>query len=279
MSKRKRTSEIEKWIKEGRGSGIGINYKPWLKIQDVSSLGRSTRLKGIKTSRQHEFLSDLERNYFYLTEHSDFIFDIREQFPLLPLEETIVIADELGIKHSTDPKTGEPIVMTTDFLLTVDKGQGVFEVARTIKMKDELLKERVLEKFEIEREYWQRRDVDWGIVTEEEIHKVMARNISYIHDYYNIREYDVFQKMSSQLIEDLSLSLMQRLLKDSCSVRIITSEFDSDTHLPFGSGVTLFYHLLAQKIIVIDMLKPINLEEAIDIKSIDESKLKKVKYG
>ena len=279
MSKRKRTSEFEKWIKEGRGSGIGINYKPWLKIQDVSSLGRSTRLKGIKTSRQHEFLSDLERNYFYLTEHSDFIFDIREQFPLLPLEETIVIADELGIKHSTDPKTGEPIVMTTDFLLTVDKGQGVFEVARTVKMKDELLKERVLEKFEIEREYWQRRDIDWGIVTEEEIHKVMARNISYIHDYYNIRDYDVFQKMSSQLIEDLSLSLMQRLLNDSRSVRIITSEFDSDTHLPFGSGVTLFYHLLAQKIIVIDMLKPINLEEAIDIKSIDESKLKKVKYG
>ncbi|OJE40244.1 transposase [Bacillus tropicus] len=279
MSKRKRTSEIEKLIKQGRGSGIGADYKPWLKIQDVSSLGRSTRLKGIKTSRQHEFLSDLERNYFYLTEYSDCIFDIREQFPLLPLEETIVIADELGIKHPTDPKTGEPIVMTTDFLLTVDKGQGVFEVARTIKMKDELLKERVMEKFEIEREYWQRRDVDWGIVTEEEIHKVMARNISYIHDYYNIRDYDVFQKMSSQLIEDLSLSLMQRLLNDSCSVRIITSKFDSDTHQPFGSGVTLFYHLLAQKIIMIDMLKPINLEEAIEIKSIDESKLKKVKYG
>lgn len=73
----------------------------------------------------------------------------------------------------------------------------MFEVARTVKMKDELLKERVLEKFEIEREYWQRRDIDWGIVTEEEIHKVMARNISYIHDYYNIRDYDVFQKNES----------------------------------------------------------------------------------
>lgn len=121
-------------------------------IQDVSSLGRSTRLKGIKTARQHEFLSDLERNYFYLTEHSDFVIDIREQFPLLPSEETIVIADELGIEHPTNPKTGETIVMTTDFLLTVDKGQGVFEVAHTIKMKDKLLEERVLEKFEIERE-------------------------------------------------------------------------------------------------------------------------------
>ncbi len=31
MSKRKRTSEIEKWIKQGRGSGISIDYKQWLK--------------------------------------------------------------------------------------------------------------------------------------------------------------------------------------------------------------------------------------------------------
>lgn len=64
MSKRKRSSQIEKWIKEGRGSGIGSDYKPWIRIQDVSSLGRSHRLKGIKTKRKHEFLSDLERNYF-----------------------------------------------------------------------------------------------------------------------------------------------------------------------------------------------------------------------
>jgi hypothetical protein len=116
MSKRKRTSKIEKWIKEGHGSGIGSEYKLWLKIQDVSSLGRSTRLKGIKTNRQHEFLSDLERNYFYITEFSDFISNIREHFPLLPLEETLVIAEELVIKHPTDSKTGEPIVMTTEKL-------------------------------------------------------------------------------------------------------------------------------------------------------------------
>ncbi|WP_326864645.1 TnsA endonuclease N-terminal domain-containing protein [Bacillus inaquosorum] len=76
-------------------------------------------------------------------------------------------------------------------------------------MKDELLKERVLEKFEIDREYWQRRDIDWGIVTGEEVHKIMAQNISYIHDYYDIRDYGAFQEMSSQLIEDLSLSLMK----------------------------------------------------------------------
>ena len=61
------------------------------------------RLKWIKTNRQHEFLSRLGRKYF-LTEFYDFIIDIQEQYPLLSLEETIVIATELGIKYPTDPK-------------------------------------------------------------------------------------------------------------------------------------------------------------------------------
>ncbi|KIL74120.1 heteromeric transposase endonuclease subunit TnsA [Bacillus badius] len=280
MAKRTRTSKIDKWIREGRGSGIGSDYKPWLNIQDVSSLGRSTRLRGIKTKRQHEFLSDLERNYFYITEYSDLVIDIREQFPLLPLEETIVIADELGLKHPADPKTGKPIVMTTDFFISLDKGQGLFEIARTIKMKDELLKERVLEKFEIEREYWRRRDIDWGIVTEEEIPKTMARNISYIHGYYEIRDYDVFREMDTQNIEDLSLSLIQRLLSGATSsIRITTNQFEMDTHLPSGSGVTLFYHLLAQKVIHINMLEPFSLEQPVLIDFIDETRLKQVRYG
>lgn len=55
MSKRKRSSQIEKWIKEGRGSGIGSDYKPWIRIQEVSSLGRSHRLKGIKTIESVNF--------------------------------------------------------------------------------------------------------------------------------------------------------------------------------------------------------------------------------
>jgi thiamine biosynthesis lipoprotein ApbE len=39
----------------------------------------------------------------------------------LQIEETLVISDELGIKHPADPKTGKPIVMTTDFLVVVSK--------------------------------------------------------------------------------------------------------------------------------------------------------------
>lgn len=62
MAKRKRQTNIEKMIKEGYGQGIGADYKPCIKIQDIPSLGRETRLSGIKTQRQHELLSDMERN-------------------------------------------------------------------------------------------------------------------------------------------------------------------------------------------------------------------------
>ncbi|WP_390524458.1 TnsA endonuclease N-terminal domain-containing protein, partial [Staphylococcus pseudintermedius] len=62
--------------------------------------------------------------------------DIREQYPVLPLEEALV--------------------MTPDFLLTIEKGKNSVELARTIKMKEELLKERDLEKFEVDRVYWKK---------------------------------------------------------------------------------------------------------------------------
>lgn len=195
MAKRERMSKEEKWISEGRGSGVGADYKPWLTIQDVPSDGRSTRLKGNKINRQYETFSDLERNYIYISEFSDLVVDIREQFPLLPKSETLVIANELGLKRPTNPNTKKQEVMTTDFLLTVQKGDSFVELARTVKMKDELLDQRVIEKFEIERVYWERRGIDWGIVTELEIPKQMARNLSYIHDYHDLQQYDAFQNM------------------------------------------------------------------------------------
>jgi len=218
MAKRKRITTqktIENLIKEGRGEGTGQGYKPWIKIQDVPSLGRATRLKGIKTNRQHEFLSDLERNYFYILEYSDIVIDIREQFPLLPLEETVLIAKELGIKHSTDPKSNESIVMTTDFLVTINIDGKDVDIARTIKFKDDLNNKRVLEKFEVERRYWEKQGIDWGIVTEEEIIKDLAQNISYIHTYYNIDELDSFSNMEKRDIEDLVMEYINLLMISS----------------------------------------------------------------
>lgn len=99
----------------------GKSYKPFIIIQDVPSKGRSSRPLGIKTGKQHEFLSDLERNYFLMLEFCDHVIDIREQFPL-ELRETLLISEELGIAHPIHPGTKEPITMTSDFCITIKPG-------------------------------------------------------------------------------------------------------------------------------------------------------------
>lgn len=265
MAKRARKIDIEKLIKEGRGTGRGSEYKPWITVQDVPSLGRSTRLKGIKTGRQHEFLSDMEKNYFYFLEYSDLVMDIREQYPLLPLEETISIANELGVEHPKNPKTGEYIVMTTDFLITKQLENQPIDLARTIKAKDDLMNKRVLEKFEIERVYWQRRNISWAIATEEEIDKVMAENISYFHSYYNIRSLDVFLDIDDKSFEDLILEYTRRLIGSNKSIRLISRVFDEDMSLPKGTGIAISKHLLARRIIKIDLTTPINIDKNIEV--------------
>lgn len=265
MSKRKRlfTEESKtKLIKEGRGSGIGSEYLPWLTIQDVSSKGRSTRLKGIKTDRQHEFLSDLERNYFYILEFSGEVIDIREQYPLLPIEETILIAKELGIKHPQHPQTKEPIVMTTDFLITINDGT---DVARTVKLSDDLLNPRVLEKFQIERVYWEKNNIDWGIVTEKEIDQVYTKNISFVHNYYNLDQLDSLKDLDEEVFNNLMLNYISRLLNEDETIRNISNNFDGDFALLDGTGIAMFRCLIIRKIINVDMFQPINVNKKIKI--------------
>ena len=72
----------EKWIKEGRGSGEGSLYKPWITVRDIPSSGRSHRVYEYKSKRTHHLLSDLELAIFLLFEWNERISDIREQFPL-----------------------------------------------------------------------------------------------------------------------------------------------------------------------------------------------------
>lgn len=123
MAKRKRqTNELsnEKKLKQGRGAGSGESYKPWLHIQDVASRGLSTRIKGMKTNRVHHLLSRLELYCFYNFDWSEQVIDIREQYPL-DQEETLAIAKMLNIKHPRVPRTRDWVVMTTDFLVTVDE--------------------------------------------------------------------------------------------------------------------------------------------------------------
>ncbi len=268
MSKKKygfTIKKYEKWLKEGRGQGIGKNYKPWLTIQDVPSLGRSTRLHGIKTDRQHEFLSDLERNYYYILEFSEAVIDIREQYPLLPIEQTIAIAEELGIKHLTDPNTGENTVLTTDFLITVSGNSNCELLARTIKTTEHLDSLRQLEKFEIERRYWKMKGIEWGIVTDKEIDNVIAQNIAIVHPFYSLENLVGFEDMNKSQIDNLIEEFRKEIVGENSNVRHAADLFDERMMLTSGTSIMLFKHLVINKRINIDIYHPLDIDKPMNI--------------
>ncbi|EDT74339.1 heteromeric transposase endonuclease subunit TnsA [Clostridium butyricum] len=261
MAKRQRgftKEKYEKWLKENRGSGDGCKYKPWLTIQDVPSIGKCSRLKGIKSKRQHEFFSNNETNYFYIADFSDNIIDIKEQFPLLPIEETLIIAEELGIRHPTDPSSKESTVITTDFLLKMRDGRTI---CRTIKQYNDLTK-RQIEKFEIERRYWNKKGVSWKLVTERDIDKVMANNIELVYQFYDLQIIKGFEKFNKNQIKKLVLDFKRNILGKSI-IREKAFDFEEQMLLESGCGISIFKHLIITKQIYIDMLAPISVDKEI----------------
>lgn len=83
---------IEKRFAEGRGQGAGANYRPWLEVHDFPSRGVIHRPLGAKTGRVHHLFGNLEFMLFLIYGVLACITDLREQFPLLPLDETLEIA-------------------------------------------------------------------------------------------------------------------------------------------------------------------------------------------
>lgn len=161
----------------------GREYIPALTIHSLNFVGLSTRIPGTKSGRQHELLSKNEQNYFVIAEFSANVIDIREQFPM-NIDKTQLIASELGLDHPFDPKIREQICMTSDFCITICKGNFTFDIIRTIKPVSELVHQRTIEKYEIGRIYWEREGINWGIVTELEINKALAKNIRTFRDAY-----------------------------------------------------------------------------------------------
>ncbi|NBJ70583.1 MULTISPECIES: TnsA endonuclease N-terminal domain-containing protein [Clostridia] len=246
MAKRNRGTtkkKIEKWTLEGRGQGVGEDYKPWLTIQDVPSEGITPRHKGWKTGRIHHLMSQLELHYLYELEWSRAVIDIKEQYPLLPLERTIEIAESLGIKHPNDPKTQEPIVMTTDFMISTKSSSNDQLFARQIKPTNKLNK-REIEKFAIEQQFYKEQGIDWGIVTEKQRDEVFIKNIEWL---YNARYLEYFPSLNIKTVERVAPTLLTSIRKSKDPLALIALECDSKFGFQDGSCLFIVKHMLANK--------------------------------
>lgn len=256
MSKRKRIttqSVIERRVKEGRGKGHFAEYKPWLTVHDIPSQGVVTRIMGWKSNRLHHYFSEqFELARHYQMEWASKCCDIREQYPLLPLEKTLFIADKLKIKHPVDPKTKYPIVMTTDMLLTVRADNDLRFIAHSIKPKSKLNK-RVLEKLEIEKVFFKDINIEWALITEHQTNYELVKNVEWLHSAKYLDGYGV----TTDLIELLEPVLFKAIKKQDKPLAKKTLELDCKEGLKAGTCMFIVKHLIANRLWVVDMSKRI----------------------
>lgn len=254
--------KIKEYIKQGYGQGRGKDYKPWIEIHDFPSKGRVTRSFAWKTGRTHHLMSDLETRYFYMLQWADIVVDIREQYPILERELAIRIAENKGIRYPVDPQNNVPIVLTTDFMITVNINGKLIDIARTVKPSSDLEKIRVIDKFEIERAYWEQKGIDWGIVTEKELSKIMALNIEWAYSAYSLE--DTNEQDIETLIQ-LSLILKNRLKSSNEKIQNILNKLDIEMNVHEGTFLYLFKYLIATKQIKLNNIKEkINISKTVD---------------
>lgn len=170
-------TRYSKWIKEGRGTGHGKDYKPWLTVRDVPSQGRSHRVRGYHTGRTHHLLSDLELAAFFLLEWHPSVTDIREQFPLR-FEDTLDLAKKAGIRHPA--VRGKTNIMSTDFLVDTNS-RSEPRMAIQVKTSSDLSVPRTIEKLQIEKLYWDQKEVSWYILTEKQVPRTVTKNIAWLY--------------------------------------------------------------------------------------------------
>lgn len=248
------TKKIAKLIEQGYGQGEKEFYKPFINTIRVSSKGRVSRIKGWG-GRVHHFLSDSETRLFYLYEFAG-KYDIREHYPLLEgLERIIPELDDELIKRLINQKSGEPIILTTSFLITEKLDEGGYRYfAKSVKDYRQLENKHVIERYQIMKKYWESRNVDYGIVTNKEIPLVLAKNVEYIHPFFHLEEYGIE--------EEIQLFLKERLVEmigngDGNLISKVLTMFDEEFNLSQGTAITIYKHMLARKILGVDMNKEI----------------------
>ncbi len=194
----------ERSLRQGLGLGVKEDYRPWVRIWSFGSEGVSSAVPGVIVKRTHELLSGIETRVFLLAEFSRGVVDIREQFPLLPLDHVVALAEAAGITYPH--RTGAPYVLTTDLLVTKLIGGVPHYLAIAVKPAAKLLEKSILDKLEIERLWWNSIGVEWVLATEEDVSEAVGDNLMWISHYFREKDFN-YAAIDISALPELALML------------------------------------------------------------------------
>ena len=253
MGRRRKTNSINKVrkkVSEGRGMGTGEGYVPGIFTYEIPSKGKVARVKGMTDNRTHHCLSQIEKHFLILLDNDPLVTEIYEQ-KTLPLEDTLLIAADLGYEH---PRVdGYAVLMTTDFYFL--RGGKWYAVA--IKSKKDASKERVKEKLKIERIYWEQKDVLWSLVTEKDIPRQLVANLQWLSSGEHVEKL-IPDLETRQAIMDSFLELYRN---PSVPFRALIEAMESFYGLRPGTIIQVFKHLIREEAILLDLTRPINWQD------------------
>lgn len=241
-----------KRLREGRGRGELESYKPWVTVQEIPSKGISARILGEKTHRLHHLFSRNEIAFFYLLEANEGVMDIREQYPLLDVLDTVKISEKAGIRHPRDPKSRYPYVFTSDFFIVTRSGVKV----RSIKTCEDLMNRRTLEKQEIERRYWLEYGYEWKIVTDRMINFRKAENLAWLR-----MRVQCLQEMipDRNILTEAVCCFAECFRESAFPINVIAGDVEEIFGFEPGAGLCVFAKAVRDRLIDIDICQPFDM--------------------
>ena len=245
---------IERRLKEGRGKGLKAAYKPLLEVHDLSSMGVSRRVPGIKTGRTHHLLSNVEYDFYLMLEWALDVVDIREQFPL-DRELTRNLAMDLRICHPTYPGTNVHTVMSVDVLVNrIRNGESTL-VAFDIKRTEDAEDSRTIDKLELARATCQALEIPHHLIYHSELPQTKIRNIEWIlGGQYVEGEVEPFKgyldEHCARMLIDLANAEQRLPMNEYCS------KYDERCGLQQGTGLRVARMLMQRREFVPTLSQP-----------------------
>jgi hypothetical protein len=119
-----------------------------------------------------------------------------------------------------------------------------------VKTAKDLQSERTLEKLEIERRYWQGRNINWGIVSEREIPEALAKNVEWLHPFFQVEN---LSSLAQRELARITTVLTVEIAKDNTSLADIAADCDDRLGLEPGISLSVSRYLIASRQWSVDM--------------------------
>ena len=260
---------IQKKIKEGRGTGYGIEYLPWFTINELGGYGcYRVRCKG-NNDRIYHLASRLEVYTLLCLEKNPSITDIREQFPL-DRSLTLAISEQVGVPHPghrmKNNRTAQ--VMTVDFLCTVKNGESERYLAIAVSNEKDFTSGREYEKWEIMALACKAMGYEFYIVSDVELNQDIVHGMHWGYSkggHGNSAETGVsLQDAQSEILGRLVVPKYRKM-----TIREFCNQLDIDYMNEEGRNLGIFRYLLAMRVLDYDYFKH-PLSELVHVREISK---------